>query len=482
VVYTHRWLGIALSLPFVVWFASGVVMMYARMPELDPRERLARLPGINGAAIRTAPPAGPNTTRLTVAMLGGRPVYRLLEGRRWRTVFADTGEDVGAVTERGAVDIAARFAPGAQAAIRYLARLTDADQWAFGVRALVPLHCIALGDADDTRVYVSDQTADVVLVTTRSSRRWGWFGAVLHWMYFTPLRRQSVLWSQTIIWLSLAGTTTAALGLAWGVWRYSPSRRYRLKRQASRSPYAGLMKWHHYTGLVFGATTVTWVFSGLLSMDPWNWHPTTSPTGAQRDAFSGGEPGFEAVDPARLARAVETFGSPAPKEVEVLRVFGKLWLRADAGLVSLAHPASGVQSAFERDAMLEAARRAMPGVAIEDATWLDAYDAYYYDRRARLSLPVLRVRYGDPARTWLYVDPSRGGVVRKEERLTRLNRWLYHGLHSLDFPFLYYRRPLWDSVVILLSVGGILLSVTTMTKAWRRLKRHARARRRTAGF
>ncbi len=52
-------------------------------------------------------------------------------------------------------------------------------------------------------------------------------------------------------------------------------------------------------------------------------------------------------------------------------------------------------------------------------------------------------------------------IVRKEERLTRLNRWLYHGLHSLDFPFLYYRRPLWDVVVIVLSVGGIVLSVTT---------------------
>ena len=62
----------------------------------------------------------------------------------------------------------------------------------------------------------------------------------------------------------------------------------------------------------------------------------------------------------------------------------------------------------------------------------------------------------------------------KEERLTRLNRWLYHGLHSLDFPFLYAKRPLWDIVVILLSVGGIVLSVTTVSQSWRRLRRHAR--------
>ena len=64
----------------------------------------------------------------------------------------------------------------------------------------------------------------------------------------------------------------------------------------------------------------------------------------------------------------------------------------------------------------------MPDVAIEGMTWLDDYDAYYYDRDRRLSLPVLRVRYSDPPQTWLYFDPRRGGLARKEERLTRLER------------------------------------------------------------
>jgi hypothetical protein len=55
-----------------------------------------------------------------------------------------------------------------------------------------------------------------------------------------------------------------------------------------------------------------------------------------------------------------------------------------------------------------------------------------------------------------------------------VNRWLYHGLHSLDFPFLYNRRPLWDIVVMVLSLGGLALSTTTMVPAWRRLRRHWR--------
>ena len=59
----------------------------------------------------------------------------------------------------------------------------------------------------------------------------------------------------------------------------------------------------------------------------------------------------------------------------------------------------------------------------------------------------------------------------------RWNRWLYHGLHSLDFPFLYNRRPLWDVVLIVLSAGGLVLSATTLVPSWRRLARHARRAR-----
>ena len=40
VILSHRYLGIALSLLFVVWFASGITMMYAGgMPRLTPDER-----------------------------------------------------------------------------------------------------------------------------------------------------------------------------------------------------------------------------------------------------------------------------------------------------------------------------------------------------------------------------------------------------------------------------------------------------------
>jgi len=56
-IYTHRWLGIVSGVLFVIWFVSGIVMMYARMPELSTAERLARLPAINASFVRSLPPA-----------------------------------------------------------------------------------------------------------------------------------------------------------------------------------------------------------------------------------------------------------------------------------------------------------------------------------------------------------------------------------------------------------------------------------------
>jgi hypothetical protein len=472
IVYTHRWMGIAGGLLIFVWFASGIVMMYARMPELDPAEQLARLPAIDVASIRVAPAAiAPDAARVTITSFNGRPVYRVAGPGGPRTIFADTGKVLEPLNADRALEIAGAFAGSPASAIRYETRLEDADQWTFNVRAQMPVHRIALGDPEGTELYVAEKSGEVVQKTTASGRRWGFLGAVLHWIYFTPVRRNAPFWNQAIIWLSIAGIVMSLAGLLWGIWRYSPRRGYRLKGRHHHSPYAGMMRWHHYAGLIFGLTTITWIFSGLLSMDPWDWHPSIAPTRAQRDAVSQGpmQPADIPLDTLRAALA--GFAPTIPKEVEIVRFRGRHYLRAQSGLVSVDRPVAGPVAAFNADAILAAAEDAMKGVAVAGVSWLDRYDAYYYDRDGQLSLPVLRVRYADPQQTWLYLDPRRGAIVRKEEKLTRINRWLYHGLHSFDFPFLYYRRPLWDIVVIVFSLGGIVLSVTTVTAAWRRLRR-----------
>jgi len=470
-VYTHRWLGILSGVLFVVWFVSGIVMMYARMPELSATERLARLPAINAAFIRTLPPAPADgaITRLAMGTLEGRPVFRVSAGGKTSLVFADTGDPLPPVDADQAIRIARAFVGGINE-VRYDERLTDADQWSFGIRGRMPVHRIAVEDAAGTRLYVTENGGEVVLKTNASGRFWGWTGAVLHWLYFTPLRRNAALWNEVIVWTSIAGTIMCIAGLAWGLWRLAPFRGYRLRDHRQWSPYAGWMRWHHYAGLIFGLVTTTWIFSGLLSMDPWDWHPSTAPTREQRSRVAGGSIAIGDLSVEKLQKVFGAFAPEHPKEIEITRFRGHYYAAASAGIVSFDEPKFGARDQLAADLIVGAAGVAMD-VPIEGMSWLDQYDAYYYDRDGGLSLPVLRVRYADAQQTWLYFDPKRGTIARKEERLTRLNRWLYHGFHSLDFPFLYYKRPLWDVVVIGLSIGGIVLSATTLTASWRRVKR-----------
>jgi PepSY-associated transmembrane protein len=506
--YTHRWMGIAGCVLFVAWFVSGVVMMYARMPGLANEERLARAPALDLSGIRLSPAEaaeglGVDVDRVEVGMLQGRPVYRF-GGREPTIVFADSGDFFEGINRNEAEEIARRYAPGHTLALRHAAVLTaiDPDQWTIQARARMPMHRFDLDDPDDTHLYVSEVTGDVELRTTRAERFWGYLGPVFHWVYFTPLRKNGPVWTQFVIWSSLIGCVMCITGIVWGLWRYSPRKRFRLKRVPTVSPYAGWMKWHHIAGLIFGVVTLTWTYSGLLSMGPFNWFRSASAGRAEREASTGGPLKVELLTIESMKAAVAAIEpSFAPKELESTQFRGEpfwmarrapteeeavLWMhegllpraprpRLEHRYVSVVHPERGAVTSFGRDAMTEIAKAAMPGVPMQDAVWLQEYDGYYYDPRASRPLPVLRVRYEDENATWLYLDPERGGIVQRSTSVSRLRRWLYQGFHSLDFPFLYFYRPLWDIVVIVLSIGGTVLSFTTMLPAWRRLKRHGRA-------
>jgi hypothetical protein len=482
-VQVHRWLGVAGGLLFVAWFASGIVMMYKRMPEFSATERLARVADLDASRVEVSPAqaaraAEANPAALRLGMHLDRPVYRF----GGRAVFADTGEPLAALSAEDALAVVRAAWPEHAGTASVEVRLEDPEQWTLQSRAFLPLHRIALGDERDARVYVTERTGEVVMETTASERAWAYPGAVLHWLYFTPLRVHSALWVQLIIWLSVAGCVLTASGLVWGVWRWSPRRGYREAAAASASPYGGLLRWHHYAGLLFGLFSFTFVLSGLLSMDPWSWHPGNAPTREQREALSGGSPRANEITAENVRAGVAALSVlGAVKEVGVVQFRGEPYLvayRSGAGsdvarLVS-ALEAEPPFTRFDEADLLDAAVGAVPGAAMVEMTRLDRYDAYYYDRSGTLPLPVLRVRYDDPVETWLYLDPSRGTVARKEERLTRLNRWLYHGLHSFDFPGFYSSRPLWDVVVIVLSLGGLVISVTTLLPGWRRLSRAVR--------
>src|SRR6185436_9962866 len=158
VILSHRYLGIALSLIFVVWFASGITMMWwGGMPRLTADERLERLPALDLAKIRLTPAdaeekvGGGRTTLLNVM---GRPAYRI-GGPDAVTVFADTGDVLEAVTPATARGIAAAFMAVPDQQVHLEETLERPDQWTLGQSRQMPLHKFTIDDPLGTELYVS---------------------------------------------------------------------------------------------------------------------------------------------------------------------------------------------------------------------------------------------------------------------------------------------------------------------------------------
>jgi hypothetical protein len=502
-IYAHRWMGIVFGIVFVVWFVSGVAMMYVRMPHLSVKERLGHVAPLDLSGVRVSPAEAARMNDLDAAPLrvemfyDGRPIYRFGNTK----VYADTGAVVPGVDHDGAVRLVQGWLPQYAATVRYDGYLVDSDQWTLynDQRAAMPLHRIAVGDPAGTHYYVSEKTGEPTMKTDRRGRFWGYLSAVLHWTYFTSLRRNGPLWQQLVAWGSLVGALMCVLGMVVGFIRVRVKEHYRLRSGPSHSPYAGWMKWHHYTGLVFGVVTITWAFSGAMSLGrPFPSLRNRPTTPAQRTAVAGTPLDLQQVSIERMRDALAAV-TPffRPKDMDVLQFRGAPYFvayrpptaysyeeeiganeeryqpRRDHLIVPALSPSRGAFRRFSDASMWAVAKAAMPGVPMQDAEWLQEYDAYYYNKDGNRPLPVLRVRYADADSTWLYLDPHLGTMM-KQDRGARWNRWLYHGLHNLDFPFLYYRRPLWDIVVILLSLGGLALSATTLVPSYRRVARHVR--------
>jgi hypothetical protein len=410
---------------------------------------------------------------VTVAVLQslyGRPAYRLtgVFGQP-STVFADTGEIAGpASLEQGRAEVA-RFINTPPDRVRHAGTVTEVDQWTIAQARNLPLERFDIDDGRATRAYFSRDSGAVELITDRGSRTLAWLGAIPHWFYFTPLRTRQPVWYWTVVWVAGVGCLLAVLGLILAFTQFRRSKPFRL---AASIRYRGWMRWHYYSGALFGVFALTWVFSGLLSMEPFDW---TNASGLRLPPMEsqGGTLDLERFTLTGSALGAALDGEAA-FEIEFARIQAEPYLIVSGETPQqrriVAADSLRVRSEpFPVAALVAEIEALVSDAAVRDQRVLDTYDAYYYARNGEAPLPVLKVEFDDPADTWYYFDLATREPVYANHRLSRLERWLFNGLHSLDFGFWYDRRPLWDVGMILLSLGALATSGIGMYLGCRRL-------------
>jgi hypothetical protein len=472
-ILTHRYGGIALSLLFAVWFISGIAMIYARgMPRLDPDTRLERLPALDFGSIKFTPAEAAEKAALERAgrpmllTVMGRPAYRFA-GRRPTTVFADTGDLLEDVGQAEALKIAGDFMNLPPGQFTYTGEVSRPDQWTISEAGQLPMHRFSVDDGAGTVVYISERSGEVGLITTRGSRALAWIAAIPHWFYFAPLRLNAPVWRQVVLWTAGAGAVLLLLGLILAISQYS-------------TRYTGLMRWHYVTGVIFGVISLTFVFSGMLSMEPFFWASEPGAVDGIPQALTGGGLDLSAFPPMQPDAWRQVMSGRPVKEVEYRRIqdmpfYVVRGVEAEPLLLS-ADPLEVRREPFSMESVLGRVKDANPEMPIMETQVLDAYDSYYYPRAGKPPLPVLRVKFGDPESTWVYVDPQMSQVVGSVTSRQRLQRWIYNAFHSLDFNFWYYQGAAWQAGIIALNAGGALLSVIGVMLSIKRVARGLRIR------
>ena len=468
----HRWAGVVLCVLFFIWFASGMVLHFVGFPSLSDQDRARFAEEIDLSQLRIEPSAAvaevSDAQDLRLLSVAGHPRYVIVSATQGLVAIAgDSGERSPPLSSDTARVVAEKFG-------RHKATAVDGpfdfDQWVvhqqFDLQR--PLFRVRMDDDQHTDLYVSARTGEVVQQTHRRERMWNWCGAVIHWIYFTPLRHSWSAWDRTMWSISLVALVTSVAGVWLGFVRLAANRSAGRK---GLSPFRGWMRWHHVIGLFASIIVVTWILSGWLSMDHGRLFSIGKPAATESVNFAS------AAAWGKLSAREISLLPARVREIEWFAFDGRIYRRERLDLTSqrLSLAADATQApepgrAFlQPDEVTAAVRRlaanCLPAVAVNV---IDDYPVH----SAMPNAPVYRSVCGD---IWFHVDGASGAMLEKLDASRRAYRWAYGALHTLDFPSLIARPLLRTALIVTLCGLGFAFAVTAMVIAWRRLRRPPQA-------
>ncbi|WP_020168527.1 MULTISPECIES: PepSY domain-containing protein [Methylotenera] len=465
----HRWLGIFACILFMLWFATGLVLHFVHFPELSAEEKFAGLKPIAMQnvklslyeAIRSLP-YFERITRAKLVMSGNRPVYVVQHDKNVNGIYADTGEVLQTISTNAALVIANQYAEqhGIDVQKKAYASLDDVDQWTVsnGLDAYRPLHRVLINDDEKTELYISDITGEVVRDTTQFERGWNYVGSVVHWIYPTFLRKHWDIWNWLVWTLSLIALIAAITGIILGVMRL------RWNHVKSISPFRGMHYLHHLGGVLVATFLLTYILSGWLSMDHGLLFSRNNITATQRIVLTGGKINWQKFN------SVDTSFVAGAKQLEWVQLAGNPYVIATFNQDSQKVLSQlGVSDDFAFSAFTSQSTQLLEGANCTIPILVDKNDAYR-SATAKPSAQLLRVVCDDAKKTWFHIDGSNAQIIEKIDHSRRWYRWLYGGLHTLDFPVLDTHPQFKTALVMIFCVLGFMFSLTGVVLSLRRLR------------
>lgn len=474
---THRILGLLLSILFLMWFISGIVMIYHGFPRVNQKLESARKESLRGslpsidALCQVLPDSG-RLEGLSLDMHLDRPVFHLRGRQLPAGLYADSLQVVGKPDFSEISRIARQLVGSHPYRVDSLYRL---DQWIpFGYLVKeFPIYKFSFEDDIRQEVYISSKSGKVLQWTDRRSRFWARLGAIPHWVYFTSLRQNQPLWMNFMIWSSGLGAVMCITGLWVGIWVF-----WKNRKRGLRSPYKKRwLRWHHISGMAFGVFALTFVFSGMMSLvdiPTWMKKGKSEKHGVR---FRGREGGMLSA-----GQYVLDYRTIVDSLSEVKRIgwssFGThpyYTVYSDGKKQYIDAADTGRLSPFvlTEEMVRETVREIHGKDTPYTLEWMTDWDDDYFSRRNMLALPVYKVVIADELHTCHYFNPVTL-YHRQTDDDGRLKGILFRGLHSLNFRFFAGHPFLWNVVMYALMLGGTFLSLSGVVLTFNWLMRKIR--------
>jgi len=459
---------------FMVWFLSGIVLIFVGFPHSSRQQRFEYLKPFTAEdmAIVKAPSAT-FKGRIELEKWGDRPVYRVYSGRKNQKVYdANTLKQLPVLTEQQAIDVVTDYTKTTVSKCTKLEKLDCWMPWSY-YRPLLPFYKCELDDGLGSVVYVSSKSGLVVQRTTRKSRLLAFVGAIPHWIYIKQLRLQVQLWRDTVSVISLIGLLVCISGIVIGFIRLKRNKKGRIN---GLTPYKkNWYKWHHQLGFIFGSLVFTFMLSGLVSVTGistclvekaprlkkvWNQKVQTHHWDVKPLDV------WQACHNSSGIRKMVWSTSMGESSWEVYRdsyQVAEIYKMKDGKVIQ--------QSEVSENKLLSYGKRLLNNKAIKIAQ-VKEYSKYYQPSgMAYRPIPVYRLDVSGSHNHQIYVDPLTGKLLTEVDNNTRWRWWLYKAPHKFNFPWLVEHQVVRKTLLTIASVIGVFISFTGLMISLGKIKK-----------
>ena len=330
----------------------------------------------------------------------------------------------------------------------------------------LPLYRYRFDDPKGSYLYLSSRTGEALQLCTRSERIGASCGTIPHMFYYWWLRQNRTVWLWVISILASLAVIAAFTGLYLGIRLYVRMWR-RTKRL--RSPYKRnrTLHWHLVGGVIFGLSLTLFALSGVMSLyDLPSWIVPQHDTKAKRKEVQVAEaPQLDRSDTYDYRLLLDRGGV---QQITWRCYGGHPYYEVQRHGQLESWDALGEEPQPLHLTELDIKAKLTPVLGTSDIQ-IELMD-HYVSLNNKYELPIYRISAEDKESSRLYISPTTG-ETRYYSLNGRVKKWLYPFCHNLRISFFAEHPTLRIICMLVLVLGGLVVSVSGVILGFRYLRR-----------